>query len=601
MLHREALSLLQVGHPDRSFNAQDSDEAIMLYREALSLCPVGHSGRPLSLNNLATQLSTRFKYQQNPEDLDKAITLHTEALALQPVGHPSLNNLGNALSFRFEHGGNDQDLDEAIKLCRENTVFVPSWSPSSVHGIIYFAGALIVRFKHGHNGEDLNNALENLRCALTLSVQYDPRQLRVHQRLADIYLLFHQSGLDGTGEDPDNMNAAMHHIKAAANAVSGGPSQMACWTPICLPQLQSHLVHDAMKTFPRTLAVDAASCALRSGDDSYLDPGNTIPYTYRQPSQGVAITKRPSEKISRPQFTPNRPPMPLVAGLSSFSLQASRIAMQSSSHIRSLRLISLELWVEVVHPVVERSRIWWCPTSLFNFMPLHAAGEYSRGGKSLAQLYIYSYAPSLTALIKARRRRDQPLSLSFAAIGQNRPEGYSTILECVEPELTLVTFTKITSIDATQSRALSALRDNPWLHFACHGTQNHIEPFKSALLMRDKPLSLLDITQIDLSSHAFAFLSACETAVGNFDTPDEVIHLAAALQFAGVNSVVGTLWSVSDSTVQRLVEEFYKNFCGDDTMNSKRAARALHRAVQSLANDKDIPLDQRIVFIHIGI
>jgi CHAT domain-containing protein len=135
---------------------------------------------------------------------------------------------------------------------------------------------------------------------------------------------------------------------------------------------------------------------------------------------------------------------------------------------------------------------------------------------------------------------------------------------------------KITSIDATQSRALSTLRDNPWLHFACHGTQNNIEPFKSALLMRDKPLSLLNITQIDLSLHAFAFLSTCETAVGNFDTPDEVIHLAAALQFAGVNSVVGTLWSIDNSIMQHLVEEFYKNFCGDGTMNSKRAVRALH-------------------------
>ncbi|KAG2114119.1 CHAT domain-containing protein, partial [Suillus clintonianus] len=101
--------------------------------------------------------------------------------------------------------------------------------------------------------------------------------------------------------------------------------------------------------------------------------------------------------------------------------------------------------------------------------------------------------------------------------------------------------------------------------------------------------------------HAFAFLSACETAVGDFQTPDEVIHLAATLQFAGVESVIGTLWKVNDISVQRLVEAFYKNFCGDGTMNSKRAARALHRAVQSLANDKDMPLDQRILFMHIGI
>ncbi|KAG2143650.1 hypothetical protein DEU56DRAFT_791733 [Suillus clintonianus] len=83
--------------------------------------------------------------------------------------------------------------------------------------------------------------------------------------------------------------------------------------------------------------------------------------------------------------------------------------------------------------------------------------------------------------------------------------------------------------------------------------------------------------------------------------PYEVIHLAASLQFAGVQSVVGTLWSVNDSTVQRLVEAFYRHLCRDGTMNSKRAARALHRAVQSLAGDKDMPLDQRIVFMHIGI
>jgi CHAT domain-containing protein len=197
----------------------------------------------------------------------------------------------------------------------------------------------------------------------------------------------------------------------------------------------------------------------------------------------------------------------------------------------------------------------------------------------------------------------------FAAIGQNRPAGASFTLECVEPELELVrsllppavSFAKISSVDATRSRALSALQDNTWLHFSCHGTQNPDEPFNSAFLMRDQPLSLLDITQMDLSRHEFTFLSACETAVGDFRTPDEVIHLAAGLQFAGVKSVIGTLWTVDDSTVQRLVEAFYKNLCKSGKMNSKRAAWALHQAVGSLARDKDIPLDQRIVFIHIGV
>ncbi|KAG1807096.1 uncharacterized protein BJ212DRAFT_1387931 [Suillus subaureus] len=104
---------------------------------------------------------------------------------------------------------------------------------------------------------------------------------------------------------------------------------------------------------------------------------------------------------------------------------------------------------------------------------------------------------------------------------------------------------------------------------------------------------------MDLSRHEFA--SACESAVGTPYTPDEVVHLAAGLQFAGVTSVVGTLWKVNDTTVERLVEVFYKIFCGNGTMNSKRTARSLHRAVQSLACDKDMLLDQHIVFMHIGV
>ncbi|KAG1853100.1 CHAT domain-containing protein [Suillus subluteus] len=157
------------------------------------------------------------------------------------------------------------------------------------------------------------------------------------------------------------------------------------------------------------------------------------------------------------------------------------------------------------------------------------------------------------------------------------------------------------SVDAMKSRALRELRENTWLHFSCHGTQKYEDPFNSAFLMQDQRLSLLNITQTDLSRHESTFLSACDTAVGDHDTPDEVIHLAAGLQFAGVKSVIGTLWKVNDSAVQRLVEAFYKNLCGDGKMNSKRAARALHKAVQPLACDKDMPLEQRIVFVHIGM
>ncbi|KAG2743717.1 hypothetical protein P692DRAFT_201869884 [Suillus brevipes Sb2] len=760
-LQREGLSLLPVGHTDRSMslnnlavdlstrfhhrgNAEDLDQAIALGREALALCPVGHTDRPMTLGNLAVRLSTRFDHRGNAEDLDQAIALHREGLSLLPVGHTdrsmSLNNLAVDLSTRFHHRGNAEDLDEAIALAREALALRPVGHPDRSKSLGNLAVKLSTRFDHRGDAEDLNESRENLRCALTLLTQHDPHRLLVHRSLANVYLSFHRTGLEATGgpgEDTDSLNVAMHHYKAAAKFVPGGllfrlraslhwvrradqhrhateleayGTSMQLMDAYMSATASVSSRRRAMKDFPSTLAVDAASCALRNGDVrravELLEQGRTIIWTQmtrlrtpldtlqirsdhaaalmkrfrdlsslldRPPAShadatqivdveaadaryrrlvedwnGVVEEIRKVEGFSRFLLPPvfadlheaacDGPIIVLIASESSCDaiiiphkqsptsirlptnlekLQTLVVRFQRTSR-PALAKALIELWDDVVRPVVDilggfarrHSRIWWCPTSVFNFLPLHAAGEYRFHGQFLSQLYISSYTPSLTALIKARRH-DRSLLVSFAAIGQDHPPGASFTLECVEPELELVrnllpppptiSFTKITSVDATRSRALRALQDNTWLHFSCHGTQNNEDPFNSAFLMRDRPLSLLDITQTDLSQHEFAFLSACDTAAGDPSTPDEVIHLAAGLQFAGVKSVVGTLWKVTDATVQRLVEEFYKNFCKDGKMNSKRAARALHQAVQSLASDKDLPLEQRILFVHIGI
>ncbi|KAG1724874.1 TPR-like protein [Suillus lakei] len=760
-LQRKALALLPVGHPQRSSSLDglatqlsirfdhrgsnaDLDQAIALHREALALRPVGHTDRSISLSNLANQLSTRFDHRGNDEDLDQAIVLQREALALLPVGHKgwstSLNNLATQLSTRFDHRGNDEDFNQAIALHREALALLPVGHPNWSLSLMNLANQLSARFEHRRNEEDLNESREHLRCALTLLTQHHPRHLRVNISLAEAYLSFYRSNPD-PGQDTASLDTAMDHFKAAANVVSGGllsrlkaslrwlrhADQHAHGTRLEAYAISMQLLdayvsttasvsarHKAVKNFPRALAVDAASCALRGGDVrravELLEQGRTLIWTQMarlRPLDNLpeALTKTfrdisfllNKSPVSQPEGTPrvnveaeeawyrrlvgdwNRavedirmlegfsrfllPPLfsdlqdaardgpiiVLIANKSSCDaiiiphkqpptniqlptnferLQKLVLALDEArqkernakGHQRALVTALTELWHDVVRPVVEHlggfarqgSRIWWCPTSLFNFLPLHAAGEYyGKHTQFLSQHYISSYTPSLTALIQARRKHDRSPSVPFAAIGQDRPAGALFTLECVEPELELVrsllppsptvSFTKITSVDATKSTALEALRDNTWVHFACHGTQNYEEPFKSAFLMRDQPLSLLDIAQMDLSRHEFAFLSACETAVGDIHTPDEVIHLAAGLQFAGVKSVIGTLWTVDDETVQRLVKAFYANLCGDGKMISKRAARALHRAVQSLACDKDIPLDQRIVFMHIGI
>ncbi|KAG1739781.1 hypothetical protein EDD22DRAFT_727877, partial [Suillus occidentalis] len=127
----------------------------------------------------------------------------------------------------------------------------------------------------------------------------------------------------------------------------------------------------------------------------------------------------------------------------------------------------------------------------------------------------------------------------------------------------------------------------------------------SHFVMKDEhlTLTLFDIMEryIQVPHVEFAFLSASHTAVGDKETPDKIIHLAAGLQFSEFMSVVGTLWEVDDAAAKHVVEAFYKyKFNQDDgVMDCTKAAWALNCATHAMR--AKVPLEQRLVFIHIGV
>ncbi|KZP12443.1 hypothetical protein FIBSPDRAFT_668767, partial [Athelia psychrophila] len=99
------------------------------------------------------------------------------------------------------------------------------------------------------------------------------------------------------------------------------------------------------------------------------------------------------------------------------------------------------------------------------------------------------------------------------------------------------------------------------VHFACHGRLNTAEPFRSEFELQDDPLSLSDLVHARLPNADFAFLAACDSATsgGTTNTPDESLHLATAMQFCGVRSVVGTLWPMADVDGPRVAPVFYQH------------------------------------------
>ena len=92
-----------------------------------------------------------------------------------------------------------------------------------------------------------------------------------------------------------------------------------------------------------------------------------------------------------------------------------KCSLESKQYHKALRSVLKDLYELVCRPVIEefrkmkieeQSRVWWCPTSVFCHLPLHAMGPIpcDDGVKRyFSDLYISSYTPTLSALIESRK------------------------------------------------------------------------------------------------------------------------------------------------------------------------------------------------------
>jgi CHAT domain-containing protein len=188
------------------------------------------------------------------------------------------------------------------------------------------------------------------------------------------------------------------------------------------------------------------------------------------------------------------------------------------------------------------------------FLPLHAAGIYNAEKEDCCSDYVVSsYTPTLTALLRAHKsdtsfsKIDAKLGVVAAMKAQGLPmlwnikkeidyvraaaqvAGISVNDRCVENE-------------AIVAHVAESLKSTHIMHIACHGTQNAEDPLSSGFCLVDGSLTVSRLMELNLEDAVFAFLSACETAKGDMDQPDQTVHLAAAMLFVGFRSVVGTMW-----------------------------------------------------------
>ena len=302
-------------------------------------------------------------------------------------------------------------------------------------------------------------------------------------------------------------------------------------------------------------------------------------------------------------------------------LGANKKGLDSAEYEDTLCSVLKELYELVGRPVIQRlselhvpeqSRVWWCPTSAFCSLPLHAMGPIPSDCGSpryFLDLYIPSYTPTLSALIDSNKSGSQTSGKPSLLLVLQPDESMKDALDEMRVVQSINTQVKtLIKARVTPTAVLERLQDHRFVHIVCHGILESGKPFDSSFkLYRGNRLALLDVIRSRLPNAEFAFLAACHTAeLTEGSLSDEALHLTAAMQYCGFRSVVGTMWAMADMDGRHLAQNFYNSvFSARESQGIRypeRTAEALRDAVIKLRRreGRGMTLERWVNFVHYG-
>lgn len=113
------------------------------------------------------------------------------------------------------------------------------------------------------------------------------------------------------------------------------------------------------------------------------------------------------------------------------------------------------------------------------------------------------------------------------------------------------------------------------IHFATHASANDEFPDYSYLAFENSGTSSNLLYVKDLYNYQIdadlVTLSACQTGFGKLQKGEGMLSLARGFNYAGVPSIVTTLWKINDQSTAELMEAFYQNL--SDGLSKKEALR----------------------------
>ncbi|MGW6742892.1 CHAT domain-containing protein [Streptomyces sp. NPDC055025] len=635
------LGLALVARFERTGDQTDLDQSIDWHHAAGRAAPAGHPDRAVYLSNLGLALRDRFGLTGDQVDLNAAVSVLGEAggsVSAVPSVRIRAAWTVAGLIAGSEAGQAAEAAEAAVRLLPEVTLRQLRRGDLH-HALGRFAGlardatALALADPRRTRQERATRALRLLEAgrAVLLGQALDTRSdlTDLNRQRPDLAARFVQlrdqldqptgTAADGSGETD---------------------------TRTVRQDRDVHDRHQLARDFARTLAEirdldEFASFALPPATEELLTQAQQGPIVvfnvsnYR--SDALLLTRAGITYLELPQLTTGA--LSEKAGSFRQALHTA-IASGDKTQRRQAQDVMTQvlqwLWDTAAGPVLDAlghhrqppadtdwPRVWWVPGGLLGLLPLHAAGYHTDAAddphrRTVMDRVVSSHTPTVRALRYARQHTrehtphpDTPAQGLVVAMPttpglphDGRLNHVSTEAEVLRRHLPRTVLLSEPDPDShspgpppnrpTKAAVLDHLPRCHIAHFACHGASHPTDPSQSLLLLHDHqsdPLTVASLTSVRLGHAQLAYLSACRTAaLDAAHLVDEAIHLTSAFQLAGFPHVVGTLWEIDDGIAVTVADTFYTHLrTPDGTIDTNRAAWALHQAVRSIRDGHDLP------------
>jgi len=643
---------------ERTGSIDDLQHMIEAGEQAVELTPLDHPNRASYLNNLGISLQMRFRSTRSPDDLDRAIKV-TEQSAQTHSASPStrLKAAQFCAAMLITNGLHKRAkpiLAAAVEL-------LPTLSPRNlIHGDAQFN---ISKFAHltalavSLSIEDSDAPYRSLQLLEVGRGILANLQLEVRSDVSDLAVVYPElarqfqelrdsiSSPSWVSERPIAIEDLSPGFKPNSNLSTF------IWRTILreFDELLEHIrslngfenfLKGPSETKLRSLAQGGAIVVFNVSEvrsDAFLITPADIRCVCL-PSLTLNsvkhFTKANMGKVKKWKRNPTESDVQSKARetpLDHVNAKRKATLMNNEALSNDMRTSLNWLWDAAVNPVLNElgltetpdneawPRIWWVTSGLLARLPIHAAGEHINGSnRNAMDRVISSYVPTLQSLAYSQEKvrnqfvKDEAPKVLLVAMPITPSQN---ALPCAEKEVKQVSavipdsFIKTIELQPSKSKVLKSLTGCQVVHFACHGESNPNDPSKSRLLLQDwkaDPLSVVDITALNMPDAAIAYLSACSAADIQVESLlDEGIHLAGAFQLAGFPSVVGTLWHISDEHSATVAVDVYRALCEKSgRMNPDDVAGALHLAVRKLRAEMQGKSENSLFwspYIHMGV